>query len=299
MLPSTGLTADRKSNTREERIKYLIVTEGMVSESNYFRMVSENVPDTVKGPMVDVVVLSRYGLQGGYSDPCRLFRLTRDYLRMLETGEYTVDLLVGRVLESFYRVRSPKKHDINELETELERALSESGHTGWNGIADASAAFDVCLRYLDEKYGVKNLKLVEDKIEFHRNTDKVCIVIDRDKSDSRDTNRYCRFLDACAEEGYLAYVSNPRFELWSVMHFDISGDVEKLRDPIMCEPALVRLCGQHQIGKKTNYSKYASRIGLAIENSERFENDPKRLESIPGTNLGKLMKMLGFRKKSE
>ena len=84
-----------------------------MSESNYFRMVSENVPDTVKGPMVDVVVLSRYGLQGGYSDPCRLFRLTRDYLRMLETGEYTVGLLVGRVLESFYRVRPPKKHDIN------------------------------------------------------------------------------------------------------------------------------------------------------------------------------------------
>ena len=295
MLPSTGLRRERKSGIREERVKYLIITEGTVSESNYFRMVAENIPDTVGGPLVDVVVMSRYGLQGGYSDPCRLFRLTRDYMRMLETGEYTVDLLVGRVLESFFRVRSPKKYDINKLSSELTRALASAGYTGWKEINDTSDAFDVCLRYLDSEHGVKNLKLVDDKIDFHPNTDKVCIVVDRDKSESRDAVRYNAFLDACEKEGYLAFVSNPRFELWSVLHHQVSEDICKLKDPATCEQTLKRLCASHQIGKRTNYSKYDSRIWMAMENSQQFENDPKVLESVPGTNLGELMGMLGFK----
>ena len=295
MLPSTGLSRDRKSGIREDRVKYLIITEGTVSESNYFRMVAENIPDTVGGPLVDVVVMSRYGLQGGYSDPCRLFRLTRDYMRMLETGEYTPELLVGRVLESFFQVRSPKKYDINRLSETLMRRLHSEGFSGWAGIRDTSKAFDACLRHLDEEYGVRNLKLVEDKIEFHPSTDKVCIVVDRDKSESRDTERYTRFLDACEKEGYLAFVTNPRFELWSVLHHQVAEDIGKLKDPATCEPTLKRLCASHQIGKRTNYSKYDSRIWLAMENSQQFETDPKVLESVPGTNLGELMGMLGFK----
>ena len=295
MLPSTGLSRDRKSGIREERVKYHIITEGTVSESSYFRMVAENIPDTVGGPLVDVVVMSRYGLQGGYSDPCRLFRLTRDYMRMLETGEYTPELLVGRVLESFFQVRSPKKYDINRLSETLMRRLHSEGFSGWEGIRDTSKAFDACLRHLDEEYGVRNLKLVEDKIEFHPSTDRVCIVVDRDKSESRDAVRYNAFLDACEKEGYLAFVTNPRFELWSVLHHQVAEDIGKLKDPATCEQTLKRLCASHQIGKRTNYSKYDSRIWLAMENSQQFETDPKVLESAPGTNLGELMGMLGFK----
>ncbi|MBQ3736454.1 MAG: hypothetical protein II855_05925 [Candidatus Methanomethylophilaceae archaeon] len=50
--------------------------------------------------MTDVVVMQRYILQIGFSDPLKILDLVGDYLHMLRTGEYSGALFVGKVVES-------------------------------------------------------------------------------------------------------------------------------------------------------------------------------------------------------
>ena len=123
MKPSVSINRDRKSNSRSERVRYIISSEGYSSEPRYFQMLSENVPDSISGPIVEVIPLKRYNLQSGNSDPSVVARLTADYIRMLGDGTYTVELLLGRVVESFHTVRSQKKYPKERIASELRSHL--------------------------------------------------------------------------------------------------------------------------------------------------------------------------------
>ena len=296
MKPSVSINRDRRSNSRSERVRFIISSEGYSSEPRYFQMLSENVPDSISGPIVEVIPLKRYNLQSGSSDPSVVARLTADYIRMLGDGRYTAELLIGRVVESFHQVRSQKKFPKEVIAKELREHLEDKGLVdGLGNITDSSEAFYACLDYLDAHYSVKNLDLVEDRIIYDPDIDKVCIVVDRDKTRHRGPEKYSEFLDVCEKYGYLPFVTNPRFEFWLILHFDISAHIKGLRDESSCDEIVKGLCSEHQIGKRSDFKEYGARVGTAISNAGLFENDPGRLESAIGTNLGILMRMIGFR----
>lgn len=74
-----------------------------MTERKYFEAVSEIQKEYSQTPMVDIVVLGRYALQDGYSDPIKLISLTDEYIHMLKTGEYSENLLIGKIIESLIR----------------------------------------------------------------------------------------------------------------------------------------------------------------------------------------------------
>ena len=103
MRPTTAIENKRASEPMHIRKKFLIISEGYVTERKYFEAVSEIQKEYSQTPMVDIVVLGRYALQDGYSDPIKLISLTDEYIHMLKTGEYSENLLIGKIIESLIK----------------------------------------------------------------------------------------------------------------------------------------------------------------------------------------------------
>ncbi len=88
MKPTESLDAIGRIDVRRSfRKKVIIVTEGYVTEQNYFEALKRHIYSMRREILVEIVVLQRYSLQGGISDSERLVSLTEDYIRMLKTGK--------------------------------------------------------------------------------------------------------------------------------------------------------------------------------------------------------------------
>ncbi len=84
-------------------------------------------------------------------------------------------------------------------------------------------------------------------------------------------------------------MTNPRFELWILLHFDIDEVVDELKDPERCSNCIKREMNKLKIGKKSRFDKIVDSIELAMRNSEMFSQDLEELEADVGTNIPSLI----------
>lgn len=242
--------------------------------------------------MVDVVVIGRFSLQDGYSDPLRLVSLTDDYLRMLKTGEYSEELLLGRVIDSaarFGRKFIKRKEDVAKDLREILKSMKLVDFNGY--ITDSGKAFDACLDYFRDRCNISGIELVNDQVHYVENVDTVCIVTDMDK---RPEGEYERLLRECSEKGYRLFVTNPKFELWILLHFGADSIGHIPEDPETAAKMIDSRMRQLKIGKKTDFTGIIQDLRRAMKNSENFERSLEELEHGVGTNIPELFRELGY-----
>mgnify|MGYP000001473084 FL=1 len=115
---------------------------------------------------------------------------------------------------------------------------------------------------------------MNDQIHYEEAVDTVCIIVD---SDARPVGEYKRFVKECIERGYRAYITNPKFELWILLHFDISEILDDLKNPKRVSATIDSEMKKKKIGKKTDFRPIVPKIGIALNNSAEFENDINRI----------------------
>lgn len=271
----------------EHRMTVFIACEGYKSENQYFESIDSLRNELRISPSVNIVVLHRFEDESGLSDPLRVAKLAVDYLRWVRDGVLSVHLFAGMVAaqtdagKDFAEVR-------RRIETAVEAAgLSESGH-----ISDLEEAKSVAYRELEYAgYAYK-----EFPIESHefREGDVMCIVVDRDKSKSRKEARYREFLEYCRENGLEAYVTNPKFELWALLHF--KGSDESL-DEIRCSSNPSRIIDRELLKlwipkKQRDYGVLAPMLDVAMSASSTLPCNTDELERQIGTNIPDLIRKL-------
>ncbi|MBQ2762524.1 MAG: RloB domain-containing protein, partial [Candidatus Methanomethylophilaceae archaeon] len=133
-----------------------------------------------------------------------------------------------------------------------------------------------------------------DRVDYDRSCDTVNIIIDRDKSKSRLDDKYHTFLKRCEELKFTPYITNPKFELWILCHYDDVQEVlRSISSDVNPAASLDREMERRGYNKKNEYFLEMIRsIDVAMENSSILESDLDRLISTVGTNIPKLIEAL-------
>lgn len=262
---------ERVSGSRSPRRKILLVCEGYRTEVNYFEDLKARYDVPGSEIIFQVVVLERYFSMSGISDPERLARLASDYIRILEDDIYTTDLLIGRIQKSLVKSHVCSKKDAALLDGPLRRILRDGRLIEEGLIKDPDAAFSTCSAALYDM-GYRDYELSDNWIDYDRDRDIVCLVVDRDSDNGgRSAEKYRSFLAHCRSQGYRPFISNPRFEFWILMHFDITGMDDDLKDPLRRSGRLDSEMRARGIGKKSRFEDLVGSLDMAIANSWFFQ----------------------------
>lgn len=137
--------------------------------------------------------------------------------------------------------------------------------------------------------------------------DYFAVVLDRDcGSHSKQLMQEC--LDECNQHNYGCFVTNPCFEFWLLLHLcDVKSEFspEEL-ESLYSNPTISKKHTKvsYEVSKRAHHTKtisstkfknlYYPNISQAIKNAESFSTDFPDLFDNLGSNLPKLLNILGF-----
>ena len=207
---------ERKLNQRA-----FLIFEGHRTEVRYFKTLNDMKSTARLSDNIEIVVLDRFEHDSGVSDPLNVLDLSEKYVRFLETGKMTSRLFAGYCADC-----AGIRNNFNTFYHKLDDQLREMSLIEEGTISNVPEAEKVAKRVLSE-FGYEDVDLNFDHVDYDKRCDTVNIIIDRDKSKSRPDEKYCMFLERCEALKYVPYVTNPKFELWLLCHYD--GAQEALR----------------------------------------------------------------------
>ncbi|MBQ8906931.1 MAG: RloB domain-containing protein [Ruminococcus sp.] len=138
-------------------------------------------------------------------------------------------------------------------------------------------------------------------IEYYSDLDEIVIIVDRDKS-SFTHKQYTELVKECSRQGIKLVVTNPCFEFWLLMHFNINRKFNA-RDMLKNDKVTDDITYCHNILRNTfkGYQKNSydakllmHKIKTAIDNEQLYCEDTIGLKTKIGSNVGKLLKELGY-----
>ncbi|MGL5963387.1 MAG: RloB family protein, partial [Fusobacteriaceae bacterium] len=124
-------------------------------------------------------------------------------------------------------------------------------------------------RYMQEN-GIKN--------------DELCMVIDRDPNNFFES-QFDKIVQECKKNKYFLAITNPCFEFWLLLHFDISfySNIELLQNKIISNKhnfISKALSNKIRYSKnRLDFTKFMPHIDLAIKNSKLFKVKNEEIKS--------------------
>ncbi|CAA6807169.1 MAG: Unknown protein [uncultured Campylobacterales bacterium] len=134
--------------------------------------------------------------------------------------------------------------------------------------------------------------------DFDDSYDLFWIVVDREKQESKKVN-LTNAIKTCKEHNIQVSLTNPAFEFWLLLHFDISkysrsdlleNKKTSEQSKRFLETALISEIGQYNKSKLDTKFITFKNISLAVEQEVKFENDLDKIIDKLGSNVGNLMK---------
>ena len=215
--------------------KYIIVTEGYRTEQIYFDALRENRAVAGISGLVDIVLLQREPADSGLSHPLVLLDLLEKYMECVRSRRYSVDLVLEVACNEVLMGTGATGSDSRMERFRLSARDAVGCFADRDGfIDDLPAAVRSCGDVAHEVFGVRPGVIMPELIDYRPETDRVCVVVDRD-TDNRGPQTMDEFIKECRGRGYEPYISNPCFELWLMMHFDAFDREDRrmlLRNPM-------------------------------------------------------------------
>lgn len=128
-------------------------------------------------------------------------------------------------------------------------------------------------------------------------SDELCMVIDRDPNNFFES-QFDKIVEECKKHKYFLAITNPCFEFWLLLHFDIS----RYSHNQLLEN--VQISNKHSFISKElsdkirysknrlNFNKFMPYIDVAIENSKLFKLQNEEIKFQLGTSVGKLIEKI-------
>lgn len=303
-------TRVRKSD--EVKKRYFLVFEGASTEKIYFEALEKARENVKIDPLIELVPIMRSYSEDGWSNPKKILDRIISNLEEEETGQFTYESLLNRIMDYLYdeKILTTSKVQAHALWGILERGCKKVlGKCLNDNVDNIVEKCNKLMEYLNQESDVVNI--VDDisdiikasNITYDYRFDKICLIVDRDKESFLalpGNNQYDYVLRTCQEKGFGFYVSNPCFEFWLLLHFDEVFELDW--DKLLENPQVTakRRYTEYELRKllpgyrKSNYKTETlmKRIEKAINNEEKFCEEPDELRDKVGSNVGKVIKEL-------
>lgn len=295
----------QRSKTRtsnEVRKKVFLIFEGNETEPLYFAALRDERVNLGISPLIDFIQIMK-GRYENWSNPKKL--LERLCLHLSDAATY--DSLVEAMVETLYTSEYLKQrgHLIAEFESLVGEFISSKLQKSKNDIVenmeDAVAVIlehfkeswpEVCRLVLDNW----ETAIKEQEITYDKEIDLLCLVVDRDPG-SFTGKQFDAVYDTCDKHGFRLLVSNPCFEFWLLLHFDMVNNLDRRqlqenqkvagsRNSIrFVEHALKKCLGKYS-KRRYDVKLLMGLIDTAIMNEKNFCESLPELKTQLGSNIG-------------
>ena len=273
---NAGNRFERPETQSIKRVVFLSV-EGEVTERRYFEFVRESRETLGIKSVVEIHVLRR---GDSSSSPEKVVELLENYLEVRNNNDFLaeVDKLELKHYDKEFihkYLEAPDTIDVKE-KRQFEGFLKEE---------------QLDLTYL--------LFLNKFKGSDNGENDVFGIVIDRDAGNHSPENM-ARIFDECDEKGYRCFLTNPRFELWLLLHVadkksEYPDELEKMldfNDETVDKHLLEKTGGGKKIQRKIFDTYFLPNIDTAIERANGLCTSRNELLDQLGSTLGELFELL-------
>lgn len=269
---------DEIEKINPKRMIFLSV-EGDDTERTYFQNLNEDLDTN----LIQIEVL-RHRHGDGYSDPVHVIELLEEYIDVRQGG------LIPDELPTHFTEKYSKEF--------IQKYLD--GGRGLTIKERKQFSEDLLKIGIDIEYR-RYLR------SFRQDMDYFAVVLDRDcGSHSKQLMQEC--LDKCNQHNYGYFVTNPCFEFWLLLHLcDVKSEFspEEL-ERLYLNPTISKRHTKvsYEVSKRAHHTKtissikfknlYYPNISQAIKNAASFSTDFPDLFDNLGSNLPKLLNILGF-----
>ena len=247
---------------RSVKKRYYLVFEGARTEPRYFSILERN---RFYDRRVRTIRLKKGPEESHESNPSRLVNLLMDYVDFLHGVRYSTRLFINNVLDYLQQKNIIDAYsDEKEIKghfVELRGRLIAENAADEENILNSELAEAVATEYFSSVLGTQiplELGGYHDPFYCENLEEEFCLIVDRDEK-SFNENQVQTVFEICNQRGFRLIITNPCFELWLLLHFDIPKET------------IIARCYQ-QGGLKEELRKY-SRINEAPVEGDEFKHN--------------------------
>ena len=279
---------ERKSSVRGEGLRnYYLAFEGR-TEYLYFKGIKEN-RSLLKIPQkIDLQLMDRYDQEAGQTKASSIIEGMLEYKHALKTGEFKVKLFVNTIVQQVYDFFKGDDMGHEERENFKSALYSLQDNVVKNIIFDTSVcdgtiitseekAFRLCEDSIISKYPpIKGYLSQPNSLKldtFDESMDVFCLIMDRDRSPSRDERYYSKIIERCKDKinPIELYITNSAFEFWLILHFDNSRKLSpEIKQKILANKKITKKIKGKDITR--NYAEWYLQDTLRAEYKMRYFN---------------------------
>ena len=289
------------------RKKIFLIFEGRVAEEKYFKAL--RVGHVYSGD-IQTVIMCRGPSKRSVSNPLRIAEYYDNYFSYVQGNDCDTELFIDMVLAQLERdgqiVELSDKEGSDCLK-ELKRKLMEKRAATEKIIVSEEGAAEIITEYFYDKLGCDvtiELKKLRDRC-LRLEGDEYHLIVDRDKESFYDF-QVKEVTEICEKDEINLVITNPCFELWLLLHFDVSKEsiIDRLSETGGLKKELLKYSKINEKGTTIPQVKneYIRRIDNALDNLDSYCQDIESLKKetepdVIGSNIGELMRELTGRDK--
>ena len=275
-LSATIYTREEDENRIEPKRVYFLSVEGNVTEKEYFENIQSFSDELEINSLVKIEVLKRRN-NDTRSAPKDVIELLEEYIHSRSEDSIPSDIPES-LLKEFDETY------IKEYLTNHEALQSR----------DQKKFEDFETKLIEIGYDLKYKSYLN---RYHNDSDKFCIIIDRDSS-SHSAQNLIDCINYCEAKNYKLYISNPCFEFWLLLH--LSNVITEYKDQLELLKENKKVSSHNTyigniISNKTHSRKsisinrfkayYLPNVDKAVERSHYFSTNLSELIDNLGTNI--------------
>ena len=286
---------------------YYLAFEGRRTEHRYFsalenrRVFSENIflARMFKGPA-----------ELSDSHPLQVESLLEEYVGYRQGGPYSVNLFINDVLDCLDCTGQIQLDEDGKQASiyfkKLKNSLVSGGISDGVKLLDEEKALTAATDFFKKECGKDTVIIDLNKYknitgdDFSK--DVYCIIVDRDKGNFFP-DQVEKMIRLCSENNFRLVITNPYFELWLLLHFDVSK--ETIMNNMEKRSGLkLELSKYSSINTKNRIpNEFTDKLERALANIKDYAQDIAVLKELPsektiGSNIGLLMNELMGRDRS-
>ncbi len=289
--------------------KCFFFCEGQETEPIYFAKLKELKIEIGISPLIDFIQIEKPRGED-WSNPKKML----DALCLDLSKEITYNTLINAMIDCLYTSDYLVKHrdKIKEFSDLLVSFMHEELNVAETDIVKdvnhtTKAVYDffnqqrprICNIIMSNVTDILN----NYEITFDKEIDYLCLVVDRDP-ESFTEFQFDDVLKTCKQNNFEFLISNPNFELWLLLHFDVIHDLdnEKLLKNEKINPgskSSIRFIPNELRKCLGTYKKSRYDVTLLIKNIDKaIKNEKNYCESLPelknelGSNIGVFIEKL-------
>lgn len=288
-----------RSNTikKEPNKKFIFAFEGEKTEKQYFEGIEKNRIELGIKDIITIESLERK--DSTRSNQLAVVKDVDSYLKNIvicQSCNENIKAQLESILDSY-------KNDLGDIYEEIELLLSNIFKN--NNYRENLKLFiqklfqliDDCSS-LDEL--IDNIKSFSDDLEYEKDFDIVCIIIDRDRHSFTEI-QYDQVINICRDNNYKLGITNPCFEFWLLLHHtdckeyskeEILNNYRKTKyTKNFLEKCLTKKLGSYK-KNKLRFDVFKNNIKTAIKNEKLYCNDIIDLKNEVGSSIGSIISQI-------